>query len=97
MSVRDEDFSYFIKKFGEATFKENVPESSLQKYKGVLPDQLLHYWKVEGWCSYTNGLLWMVNPEDYNDLVDQWLEDTHYPKIDKYHCFARTAFGVLYI
>lgn len=97
MSVRDEDFAYFLKKFGEATFKEDVTEKSLGKYKGKLPNQLLNYWKTEGWCAYANGLLWTVNPEEYDGLVESWLEDTHYPKIDNYHCIARTAFGVLYV
>ena len=97
MSMRDEDFELFIEEFGEATHTDKVPESSIQKYNKILPDQLLHYWKTEGWSAYANGLLWTVNPEDYNDLVDQWLENTHYPKIDKYHCIARTSFGVLYV
>lgn len=97
MSVRDEDFAYFLKKFGEATYTDKVPESSIQKFKGILPDQLLEYWRLEGWSAYANGLMWTVNPEDYSDLVQQWLEGTHYPKIDKYHCIARTAFGVLYV
>lgn len=94
---REKAFAYFIKKFGEATFKEEVPEKSLQKYKDLLPEQLLYYWKTEGWSAYANGLFWTVNPENYNDLVEEWLEGTHYPKIDNYHCIARSAFGVLYL
>ena len=97
MPVRDEDFELFIEDFGEATIKESVSGKSLKKYKGVLPDQLLHYWKTEGWNAYSDGLFWIVNPEEYNDLVELWLEDTHYPKIDNYHCIARTSFGVLYV
>lgn len=94
---REKAFAYFIKKFGEPTLKEEVPESSLLRYQGILPEQLLKYWKTEGWSAYANGLLWTVNPEEYEDLVELWLEDTHYPKIDNYHCIARTAFGVLYV
>ena len=93
----EEAFEVFIEEFGKPTFKEKVPDKSIQKYNKILPDQLLHYWKTEGWNSYANGLFWIVNPEDYEGLVELWLEDTHYPKIDKYHCIARTAFGVLYV
>lgn len=94
---REKAFAYFIKKFGEPTLTEEVSERSLLKYKGILPEQLLQYWKMEGWSAYANGLFWIVNPEKYEGLVELWLEDTHYPKIDKYHCIARTAFGVLYV
>lgn len=97
MPIRDEDFAYFIKKFGEATYIDKVPANSIEKYEGVLPNQLLHYWKTEGWCSYGSGLFWTVNSDDYKVLVQQWLEGTHYPKIDKYYCIARSAFGVLYV
>ena len=97
MSVKDEYFELFIEEFGEATHTDKVPEKSIQRYTGILPNQLLHYWKIEGWSAYANGLFWTVNPEDYDDLVEQWLEDTRYPKIDKYHCIARSAFGDMYV
>ncbi len=45
--MRDQDFSYFIEKFGEATSYSAVPEKSMTKWKGILPDKLLSYWKTE--------------------------------------------------
>ncbi|RFT64788.1 GAD-like domain protein, partial [Salmonella enterica subsp. enterica serovar Senftenberg] len=38
--MRDQDFSYFIEKFGEATSYSAVPEKSMTKWKGILPDKL---------------------------------------------------------
>jgi hypothetical protein len=95
--MRDEDFEYFISKFGEATSRQEVPSSSIEKWKGHLPDQLLSYWKEEGWCAYADGLFWTVNPDDYEAILDDWMGETPLPGIDKFHVFARTAFGKLYV
>lgn len=95
--MRDEDFDYFISKFGEATHRVVVPENSIRQWRGKLPDQLLTYWREEGWCGYADGLFWIVDPEDYQDLVDFWLEDTFFTDIDTYHAIARTAFGELFL
>lgn len=36
-----------------------------------------------------------MNPDDYADTLEDWLEPTPLPAIDDYHVFARTAFGEL--
>ncbi|WP_017450268.1 GAD-like domain-containing protein [Herbaspirillum rubrisubalbicans] len=95
--MRDEDFKYFISKFGEATKSSPVPAASLEKWRDKLPDQLLKYWEQEGWCEYSNGLFCTVDPDDYEDLVDEWLADTGLDEIDAFHVIARTAFGKLYV
>ena len=95
--MRDEDFEVFIDEFGEATHRNEVPKESIQKWRGKLPDQLLTYWEKEGWCGYAKGLFWIVNPDDYEDLVDEWLEDTSLDQIDAFHVIARTAFGKLHV
>lgn len=94
--MRDEDFSYFIKKFGEATSSVIVPEGSINKWKNILPNKLLDYWKTEEWGIYRNGLFSLVNPEEYEDILDMWLEDTRFEEMDSYHVIAKTAFGELY-
>lgn len=95
--MRDEDFEVFIDEFGEATRQIEVPDEAISKWRGKLPDQLLTYWKEEGWSGYANGLFWIVNPDDYEDLVDEWLEDTSLEQIDAFHVIGRTAFGDLYV
>lgn len=95
--MRDEDFEYFISKFGEPADRVDVPSEAIDKWRGKLPDQLLTYWQEEGWCGYANGLFWIVNPDDYEDLVDEWLEDTGLEQIDTFHVIGRTAFGKLYV
>jgi hypothetical protein len=95
--MRDEYFEYFISKFGEATSRIAVPTEDIKKWHGKLPEQLIRYWLEEGWCSYANGLLWTINPESYEDLVDEWLADTPLEQADSFHAFARSAFGDLYL
>lgn len=95
--MRDQYFDFFISNVGEATSRIEVPEASIQKWRGKLPDQLLTYWREEGWCGYADGLFWTVNPDEYQDLVDFWLRGTFFPDLDSYHAIARTAFGEIYL
>jgi len=83
-------------KIGLISNSQSVPKPSFEKYKGVLPDALLLIWQKIGWASWADGIFWTVNPADYDNLVDLWLEDTSFPEIDHYHIIARSAFGDLY-
>jgi hypothetical protein len=94
--MRDEDLEVFIGEFGEATQRVEVPLAKIEKWRGKLPDQLLKYWEQEGWCAYTNGLFWTVDPDEYEDLIDEWLKDTKLEQLDSFHIIARSAFGDLY-
>lgn len=95
--MRDEDFECFIADFGEATYRRQVPDSALTAWRGRLPDQLLTYWQQEGWCGYKDGLIWTVDPTDYADVVSEWLAETPLATVDRFHVFARSAFGKLYV
>jgi hypothetical protein len=95
--MSDEDFEVFIEEFGEGSRRTEVPAESFKLWQGKLPDQLLKYWKDEGWCAYADGLFWTVTPDDYEDLVDEWLHDTFLEQIDAFHVIARSAFGELFL
>ncbi|MEE4718136.1 GAD-like domain-containing protein [Pseudomonas alliivorans] len=93
----DEDYAFFLKKFGPATASRIVPSSSMKRYEGKLPAQLLQYWDDYGWCGHANGLFWTVNPQDYEPILKQWLAGTKLSEHDIYHVIARSAFGQLYL
>ena len=93
----DEDYAFFIKNFGPAIERQEVPLSSIQRYRNKLPDQLLEYWGEHGWCGYADGLFWTVNPQDYEVLLEQWLASTGISQKDKYYVIARSAFGLIYV
>ncbi|MDZ7914362.1 MAG: GAD-like domain-containing protein [Rhodococcus sp. (in: high G+C Gram-positive bacteria)] len=95
--MRGEHFAEFIREFGEATHRVEVPTDALERWRGRLPEQLMTYWREEGWSGYANGLFWTVNPGDYEDLIGEWLAGTPLEKLDTFHVIARTAFGKLYV
>jgi hypothetical protein len=93
----DENFAYFLEKMGPAVDRIYVPTSSIERYRGKLPDQLLAYWKEHGWCGYADGLFWTVNPQEYEPVLAAWLGDTQFMERDAYHVIARGAFGKLHL
>lgn len=93
----DEAFAIFLEEFGSPMERREVPDSSIQRYRGVLPDQLLEYWREHGWCGYGDGIFWMVNPQEYDGVLDSWLCGSEFETTDNYHVIARSAFGDLYL
>jgi hypothetical protein len=83
------------KKFGPAISSRPVPTEKIEKYKGKLPDKLLDYWQAYGWCGYAGGLLWTVDPDEWDNELEDWIGDTEFMEQDAYHVIARTAFGEL--
>jgi hypothetical protein len=92
----DENFEGFLEDFGPAIHRHDVPESSIDRYRGKLPDQLLAYWQEHGWCGYADGLFWTVDPQEYESVLDAWIGETQFMERDAYHVIARSAFGTLY-
>ena len=93
----DEDFAYFLEKMGPAIDKRPVPPSSIERYRGHLPDQLLAYWEEHGWCGYADGLFWTVNPQEYEPVLEAWIGDTPLMEQDAFYVIARSAFGDIYL
>lgn len=93
----DEVFSIFLDVFSAPIGRQEVPVSSIEHYRGKLPNRLLEYWAEHGWCGYGNGIFWIVNPQEYDGVVASWLEGTKFEKLDVYHLIARGAFGDLYL
>ena len=93
----DEVFARFIEKLGDPIDRQEVPASSIERYRGKLPDKLLEYWAEHGWCGYGNGIFWLVNPQEYEGVVASWIEGTKLEQHDTYHLIARGAFGGLYL
>lgn len=66
-----------------------VSTELLAKYTGIVPDELIWLWKTYGLGSFGNQFLWLVNPDDYTSLYDDWksvLIETNLP-------IARTSLG----
>ena len=78
--------------YGKATACRPVPAGKLEKYKGLLPPVLVGTWAERGWCAYGGGLLWLTDPDDYAEITALWKPDAK-----NMPCFARTAFGDLFL
>ncbi|MDC5391441.1 DUF1851 domain-containing protein, partial [Acinetobacter baumannii] len=87
----------FKELFGEPIDKVEVTEDFIKKYRGKLPESILEQWRIIGFAGYLNGLYWITNPDDYAEVIYDWLEETPLPDDDVYHVLARSAFGELLI
>ncbi|ODU41167.1 GAD-like domain-containing protein [uncultured Aquimonas sp.] len=94
MDVFMDNFLGF-KGFAPAVDRRDVPPEKIARFRGKLPDKLLEYWQVYGWCGYAKGLFWTVDPDDWADTIDDWLGGTSYLQRDTYYVIARSAFGKL--
>jgi hypothetical protein len=84
-----------FKEFGPPMARRDVSPEKIKKFRGKLPDKLLEYWQEYGLCGYGKGLLWTVDPDEWEDELDAWLEDTDFLEQDAYYVIARSAFGEL--
>ena len=80
-------FPAFRKHYGPAANQVVVPPESIVRFSGLLPDPLLQIWNEVGWCSFANGFLWLVNPDDFSEMLADWA-----PPKDA-QVVLRTAFG----
>jgi len=68
-------FAEFIDDFGQPETNRPISAATLNKYRGRLPDRLLEYWQEYGFCHFADGLFWITNPEDYEDILAEWLPE----------------------
>lgn len=83
--------------FGPAIKSEQPSEAILQHFKNKLPARLLEYWQEYGFCGWGEGIFWIVNPEDYSEILDLWLAGTPFVGKDNYYVIGRGAFGRLFV
>lgn len=49
----------------------------LARYEELLPDPLLELWSKHGLGYYGERRLWLLNPDDWQFALDQWLKNTN--------------------
>lgn len=85
-------FESFLAECGPLQHKAEFNQNTLDQLKGLLPDDLLTLLS-QGKGSYMNGYLWIVDPLDYQDTLEEVYTPVEHPST----CFARDAFGGLYV
>ena len=86
----------FFEDFGMPFASTPVSAETLAKYRGKLPDRLLEYWQEFGFCGFKDGIFWLTNPEDYEDILAEWLPEDELEK-QSHYVIARSGFGDLFV
>jgi len=93
----DNNFAYFLKKFGDPFASKLIPETVCRSYRDKLPRQIFTYWTVVGASGFADGLVWMTNPEEYQPILDRWIAGTEFETRTGLSVIARSAFGELFV
>jgi hypothetical protein len=70
-------FKKFTKTYSAGSNCRAAPLEVVEKYADRLPEELLQHWREFGWCAYSDGLIWLSNPDDLIDVLDDWLGSNH--------------------
>lgn len=63
------------KLFEEFVLKEKVSEEVINKYEGKIPDMVMEVWNKYGFGTILNGYLRIVNPDNYQELLEETYVD----------------------
>lgn len=81
----------FLTKYPHYKIEEVPSEKVIESYAGRLPEFILEVWRKYGWGIFMNDYLRFINPADFQDFTDEYVE-----KVDAdeaFTPFAVTAFG----
>lgn len=95
----DEYFEEFLNGEGFAPIVDSTcaDQYLIDTFKGKLPNRLLSYWGKYGFSGFGEGLIWLVNPTDYEEIIKKYLSKTNLRERENFYVIARTAFGELYV
>lgn len=76
--------------------RQTVNDAFLAKYADTAPKELIALWQEVGLGIFCNGLFRVINPADYQEFVDTYIEDKE--KYFEYLLpFMTTAFGDIFV
>lgn len=68
-----EQFNDFLQKFSPAGELRKPTKEILNQFKDWLPAEWLDFWRAYGFGNYGNGLLKVIDPNDYMPNLHLWL------------------------
>ena len=54
-------------------------------------------WADYGLLQFQGGRYQLLNPDDWQEVVDVWLADTEFAQLGKYYAVAKSGFGKLLV
>lgn len=86
-------FDDFLQKYPPTGQLQKPSEEVLNQFRNRLPAELLEFWQAYGFGNYGNGLLKVIDPNDYADYFYVWLGGENLTRIP----IMLTGFGnILY-
>lgn len=61
---------YNLNLFKDFKKTSQVEEYTINKYKDILPEDLIKVWKTYGYGSFLNGYLKIINPDEFNSFIN---------------------------
>lgn len=92
----DEFIDFFNIHFSSIRKGKQPTAEFIAQYEHTFPEYLFYIWDKLGFASFENGGFWLVNPVDYEDILELCLKDTDFPEYDDFYVIAHSAFGELY-
>lgn len=68
-----------------------VPATIKKKYTQSLPGFIIELWETYGFCSFGNGFIWMINPDDLAPILPK-IE----PRFKDAIAVLRTGMGIIF-
>lgn len=85
------DFDAFFETYGKPIDQQRCDAQLLRAFNDKVPDSLIEFWSRFGFGGYANGLVWVVNPTQFKDVLAEWVSPT--AKKRPAIAVIRTAFG----
>lgn len=85
-------FTKFNQKHGSGMKCRKIPNEKIKLYKDKLPENILLEWNNSGWCGYSDGLIWIVDPCNFHNILEDWIGESQSSFV-----FARTSFGDMFV
>ena len=97
--MTDQNFEYFLTKFPLTSRGPDVTDEHRAMFSGRVPDTLLSHWQEFGFSGFGNGLVWLVDPLEWQATGAMFLEGLRHPSLGadaQYIPIVRSAFGKIW-
>ena len=85
-------YERFLESYAGDT-RQPVDADIISKYSGIVPEQLIILWQEAGWGIFCDGMVRLVNPEEYQGFVNEYFHKDHNEAVTP---FMVTAFGDIF-
>lgn len=92
----DEFLVFFQSHFSSIEIDKKPTPEFIAQHEHTFPEYLFYIWDKLGFASFEHGGFWLVNPIEYEDILELCLKDTNFPEHDEFYVISRSAFGELY-